>query len=92
MKTINDLKENRSLIIKTITNEYGAEFVKPVMEMMVKSIGFNGYFEMNAKQFTHAVIKDNNLVDSVIIRRGIAASAILSEINHQAARKMMSIR
>jgi hypothetical protein len=92
MKNINDLKENRQVIIETITNDYGAEFVKPVMEQMMKAIGFNGYFEMSAVRFTHAVIKDFDLVDSVIIRRGIAASATLSEQNRQSGMKMMSIR
>jgi hypothetical protein len=92
MKTINDLKENRDVIIETITNDYGSEFVKPVMAEMMKFIGFNGYFEMNAKRFTHAVIKDSGVVDSIIMRRGIAASATLSEQNRQSGMRMMSIR
>lgn len=92
MRTIEDLKANRNLIIKTINNEYGAEFVKPIMAAMLDAIGFNGYFEMDAVRFTHAVVKDFDLYDSVIIKRGIAASATLSEMNRNNAIKMISIR
>lgn len=92
MKNITDLKENREIIIETITNEYGAEFVKPVMNEMMSFIGFNGYFEMNAKQFTHAVVKDSGIVDKMQMSAGLAASKRIAEINHDNARKMMSIR
>lgn len=62
MKNINDLKENKAVIIETITLELNAASVKKVMDKMVEVIGFNGYFGMDAKEFTKAIIADFNIM------------------------------
>lgn len=89
MKTIQDLKENREVIIATISNEVGAENVKEVMSVLAEYVGFNGYFGMDAKEFTLAVMYDSGIADKIAMRNGARAMRRLEEINIEASKKLM---
>ena len=89
MKTIQDLKENREIIIATISNEVGAENVKEVMSVLAEYIGFNGYFGMDAKEFTLAVMYDSGIADKIAMRNGARAMRRLEETNIEASKKLM---
>lgn len=84
MKTINDLKENKSEIIERIISLCGESKVKEVMEIMVESIGCNVYFDMNAIEFTDAIIQDNNIPFKQI-------NAHELQCKHQAANGMITV-
>lgn len=71
MKTIQDLKENREIIIATISNEVGTENVKEVMNVLAEYVGFSGYFGMDAKEFTLAVMYDSGIADKIAMRKGV---------------------
>lgn len=89
MKTLNDLKENREVIIDTITEEVGAENVKEVMTILASYVGFNGYFEKTAEQFTKAVIKDSGIDSTIINRNGSKAQAFLENYNIEMSKRQM---
>lgn len=89
MQTLQDLKDNRETIIEVITEEVGAENLKEVMQVLAKYVGFKGYFGMNAKQFTKAVIKDSGIQDKIIMREGAIASRRIEEMNQAASRKLI---
>ena len=89
MKTIQDLKENREIIIATISNEVGDENVKEVMSVLAEYIGFNGYFGMDAKEFTLAVMYDSGIADKIAMRNGARAMRRLEETNIEASKKLM---
>lgn len=86
MKTMQDLKDNKEVIIDTIIEMVGESKVKQVMTIMVDAIGFNGYFEMNAVQFTKAVIRDN---DNVINPISSQCSVRIAEINRENAKNSL---
>ena len=89
MKTIQDLKENREIIIATISNEVGDENVKEVVSVLAEYIGFNGYFGMDAKEFTLAVMYDSGIADKIAMRNGARAMRRLEETNIEASKKLM---
>jgi hypothetical protein len=66
--TIQDLKDNRDLIITTITNEMGERMVKTVMGEMVKMLGYRGINSTNVVDYVFEVI---NLCDIKVIEEEV---------------------
>jgi hypothetical protein len=55
--TLQELKENREIIIETITDALDASMVSEVMAQMVKMLGFNGIESTNVVDYTIEVIE-----------------------------------
>lgn len=77
---LQELRNNRETIIKTITEYYGSENVKVVMNEMVKWLGYNKISSTDVISYISEVVELSGIFDEVI---DFNDGARMAEINRK---------
>ena len=82
--TLQDLKNNREIIIENITENYGSENVKAVMNELVKWLGYNKITSSDVISYIQEVVELSEIFDEVEVI-DFNAGARMAEINRKNA-------